>query len=226
MFFFPILLFLFALGLLFLPLPGSFPPIGSNERNLVAAILTGLLGLTWLVFMVVFVIKIVLTPGRMLDRIFTSKGLSAKSYLGIGRQYQGVSEGRQVFIQFIPGRMLQNMLLDIRLECDHSANMLISSGKPVAVPVKVNEKILSQEIGGMTVLAEDRVFADSLLSIPETMPMIRKAVTNQGVGLVEIKLKPGWLVLHNRPTFNLEPANVELWLQVMLRLSRVIENMN
>ena len=226
LFFFPILIFIFALTLLFLPLPGIFPSVGSNERSLMAAMITGLLGLIWLVYLVFQVIRIVLIPGRLLDKIFTSKGLLAKSYLGLGRQYQGSLEGHQVFIQYIPGRMLQNMLLDFRLECDHSANLLISNGKPIAVSVQVDEEILSREIDGINVLAEDREFADSLLSIPETIQMIREAVTGQGVGLVEIKLKPGCLKLHTRPTFNLDADNVEIWLQVMLKLSRVIENMN
>ena len=98
------------------------------------------------------------------------------------------------------------MLLDIRLRCDHSAYLLISNAKPVAVPENVKEKILSKTVDGITVLAEDRGFAESLLSLPEMMTMIHEVVIDQKVGLVEINLKPGWLTLHSRPTFILKEA--------------------
>ena len=90
LFFFPILLFGFALGLLFLPLPDLFPPVGSSERSLMTAIITGLLGLIWLVFLVVQLIRIVFIPGRMLDRIFISKGFIRKKLSWCGQTVSGL----------------------------------------------------------------------------------------------------------------------------------------
>lgn len=85
----PIFLTGLALMLIFIPLPVLFPISGSNARNMMTAIVTGILGLVWLIALSFYLIKAILMAGRVFDTSFTSRGLASSNYLEVGRQYQG-----------------------------------------------------------------------------------------------------------------------------------------
>ena len=93
-----ILLLAVALLSLWLPLPGPFPAPLSRGRNLMAAVVTGVLGVGYVVGLAVYVISSVRQAGRALDPALTARGLASSSYLGAGRRYHGSCD--------FPGAML------------------------------------------------------------------------------------------------------------------------
>jgi len=85
----PILLFGFALILMWLPLPQPFPSPLSQGRNVVAAMTTGILGIGYTVALMAYVLSSIRQAGQAWDAVFTRRGLASQSYLGFGRQYHG-----------------------------------------------------------------------------------------------------------------------------------------
>ncbi len=224
----PILLFGLALLLIFIPLPEPFPISGSNSRNLLVAIMTGILGLAWLIALIIYLIKNILRAGRVFETLFTSRGLSGSNFLGLGRQYQGRLDGRQVEVQFSPGRMLQNSLLNIRMESNIDQSLAIGVTQPLLDCNDCKELDISPDsLGSIKVYAEDREWAQSFLSDPSKVEQIKTLFDDkEGLGRREIYLKnkQGWL--HARPTPRLNAAHLQKWLQAMFDLFNSIEKTN
>jgi len=224
----PILFIGLALLLIFIPLPEPFPIAGSNARNLVTAIITGFLGLAWVVALSIYLIKVIFMAGRVFDTAFTSRGLSVSNYLGLGRQFQGRSDGRQVEAQYSPGRMLQNGLLNIRFEININQRMAIGVTKPL---LECNDcgkvDISPYPLGSIQVYAEDPDWAKNLLSDPSNVEMIKKLMDDtERLGRRELYLlkKQAWL--HARPTPRFSSAQLQIWLGILFDLFRSIEKMN
>ncbi|MFH2038111.1 MAG: hypothetical protein ABIJ65_01615 [Chloroflexota bacterium] len=224
----PILLLGLALMLILIPLPVPFPISGSNARNMMAAIVTGILGLVWLIALSVYLVKAILMAGSVFDTFFTTRGLSSSNYLGLGRQYQGRLEGRQVEAQFSPGRMLQNSLLNIRIETDIDQHMAIGESKPL-LDCNDCEKVdfSPNPLDSIKVYAQDKAWAQSVLLNPSNVELIKSLMDDQeGLGKREfyLKNKQGWL--HARPTSRLKAAHLQIWFLTMFDLLSSIEKTN
>ena len=71
-----------ALVLIWLPLPAPFPAALSGGRNLLAAVISGGLGLAYLVGLAFFVASSVRRAGHALEALMLARGLKADSHLG------------------------------------------------------------------------------------------------------------------------------------------------
>jgi hypothetical protein len=125
-----VLLFCFALIVIWVPLPHPFPPALSQTRNLWAAIMTGILGIGYLGGLTVYLISGLLRAGQVLDPVCLPYGLIASNYGLIGRQYDGQIEGRQVQIRYTPARQ-QRALFEVYLDAQTGTRAAMGSHRPL-----------------------------------------------------------------------------------------------
>jgi hypothetical protein len=97
-----VLLLACALIVLWIPLPGPFPPPFSDGRNRLAAV-TGILGIGAIVGLADYVVSPFRRAGRGLDPTLKARGLVSERYLAFGRRYRGTVDGRDVEVTVLPG---------------------------------------------------------------------------------------------------------------------------
>ncbi|HCC79730.1 MAG: hypothetical protein A2X25_09160 [Chloroflexi bacterium GWB2_49_20] len=221
----PILILGIALLLTLVPLPPPLPMAGSHARNLLAAILTGILGLVWATSLVIYLVASFLMAGRAFESTFTSRGLTAGSYLGLGRQYQGSIDGRQVEAQYSPGRMIQNGLLNIHIQTDTNLRMAVGVNRPLLDCITCQQvEGSSYGLDDINVYAEDIPWAQNLLAESPNVELIRRLMDkSEKLGMREIYMQPGRIWLHARPSAQFDANYAQIWLQLLLDLSRAIE---
>ena len=196
----PILLFLCALIILWIPLPQPFPAPLSGGRNRTSAIITGVLGIGYLVGLVVYVISSLLRAGRMLDPVFTLAGLVSRSYWVFGRQYNGVIHKREVEIYFLPSQGISPALLNVRVGADLGTRVAIGHKRPLldcsdCEPLNVDEL----DVGHLRVYAEDEGRARSLLSDPASRAALRRLMEPLPMYCMDDRGKPGFREVYLQP---------------------------
>ena len=220
----PVLLFLCALTMIRLPLPQPFPPALSRGRNLMAAIVTGVLGLGYILGLALYVVSGFLRAGRVLDPVLISMGLSSQNYLLFGRQYHGEIEGRKVDIFFVPSQLIWPTQLNIYVEADLGTRVAIGQQRPLldcrdCVQLDVGEAGLS----GLHVVAQEEERADRLLSNSAAREALTRLLDEQEVyGLREVYLQPEriWLRAHPR---GMGEGQFRQWVDDLLALAGAAE---
>jgi hypothetical protein len=221
----PILLFGFALVMMRLPLPQPFPPSLSGGRNRMVAVMTGVLGLGYIVGLAVYLISSFLQAGRVLDPAFTSRGLTSESYMAWGRQYQGLVQGRQVTVQFTPPQGLQPALLNMYVTANLDERMAVGEQRPLldcrdCQRIDVNELGLSH----LQVFAEEAAWARALLAESENRATLNRLLSSQKEhGLREVYIQPGRIWLRARPSSSVTESRGGEWLDDLLALAEAAE---
>ncbi len=225
----PILLLACALIALWMPLPHPFPAASSSERNLISAIATGILGLSYLVGLAIYVISSFLQAGRALDPVLAPSGLISESYMGFGRQYRGAIEGRQVEINFLPPQGIRPALLNVYVGAELGARMAVGRKKPLldcadCPRVEIEETGLGQ----VGVYAQEEECARSLLSDAASVAALsRLMLAQETLGFSEMYWQPDriWLRAHPR---RVTEDQFRQWFEALLELAgaseRVLES--
>jgi hypothetical protein len=159
--------------------------------------------------------------------VFTSRGLTSHSYLGLGRQYQGLVQGRQVDVHFTPSQRLQPALLNIYVAADLDTRVAIGEQKPLldctdCPRVDVNELDLSH----LQVFAEETVWARGLLAEPTNRATLSRLLGSQGEhGFREIYIQPGKIWLRAHPSSRVTEDRIGEWFDDLLALAEATEEM-
>jgi hypothetical protein len=219
----PIILFILALAMILVPLPRPFPEAKSSTRNLVAAITTGILGITYLVGLTVYAISLFLQGGR-LDPAFNSLGLVTESYMGFGRRYYGELDGRQVEITYQPPQTIRDPLLNIAVSADIGTRAAIAPKRPLldcADCPTVN--VGTPEFGQRLVVAEDEAWIQRLLAEPASAAALSRLLSNQEtLGTRELYFQPERIWLRAHPQQLTQPQ-LHQWLDDLLALAGAAE---
>jgi hypothetical protein len=228
MFLFPILLLGVALLLIYVPLPRPFPEAGGHDRNFMAAIITGVFGMVGVISLMVYVTYGYLNTGRVLDTVFSSRGLTTSSYLVFGRQYEGQLDGRQVLVQFTPPRSPTKGLLNIWVQIDLNQHMAIGMNRPLLDCSDCKQLDVSAlGLGQIQVFAADLDWSRNFLAEPTNLDLVNHLMEDaEGWGMQEIYLQPGWVWLHARPLSNDLIANVDLWFENVMNLAKATATAN
>ncbi|MDD4029240.1 MAG: hypothetical protein PHI40_08675 [Caldisericia bacterium] len=111
----PIFLFLLVLVVLWIPLPGLVSEPGSKERNLMAAISVGILGLGFLVALFAYLRKLLKIASHCMDEFFERKGLIVSKAYGYGRSFRGIIKGVPLEGLLLPSYYLQPWRLHVAM---------------------------------------------------------------------------------------------------------------
>lgn len=221
----PVLLFAFALLMMWLPLPQPFPSSFSGGRDLVVAIMTGILGIGYMIGLGTYLMSSFSQAGRQLDPLFRSRGLIPRNYLVFRRQYQGIINGRQVEVRFTPSWGLQRALLEMYVSTDLDMRMAIGRRRPLldcrdCPRVDVDDLDLSH----LQLFAEEAIRARRLLADPAHRATLIRLISNQeGNGFRDIYLQPGRIWLRAHPSSRATKAHIEGWLDGLMSLAGVAE---
>jgi hypothetical protein len=127
----PILIAGIAFLSIFIPLPSPFPQPGSQARNLPAALLTGILGLLWVIGIIFYAINSFLSSRSEIESTMTAQGLKGRRYLLFGSMYTGEINGKRVEVQFMPNRAPYHSLLNIWIGTHIKKHMSIGMKRPL-----------------------------------------------------------------------------------------------
>jgi len=170
-----VLLFCFALIVIWMPLPRPFPPALSQTRNLWAAVTTGILGIGYLGGLTVYLISGLLRAGQVLDPVCLPYSLIASNYGLIGRQYDGQIAGRQVQIRYTPARQ-QRALFEVYLSAQTGTRAAMGSHKPL---LDCRDCARVQH-DSLHVYAEHRGWAEQFLTAGAVEPTLSHLLVDQG----------------------------------------------
>lgn len=220
-----ILLFGLALLLLWLPLPPPFPAALSQGRNLMAAVVTGVLGFGYLVGLAFYLFSSFRQASRILDPALASRGLAAQNHMGFGRQYHGFVDGRQVEVIYMPARGLQHALLNVSVSAEINGRMAVGERRPLmdcgdCAQVNVEEA----ELAGLQIYGEDGPWVRRLLAEPANRILVGRVLSDQKRGgLRELYLQRGRIWLRARPSSWAAEEHILLWLDDLLALADATE---
>jgi len=192
-----VLLLACALIVLWIPLPGPFPPLFSDGRNLPAAIITGVLGIGIIVGLAVHVVSSFLRAGRGLDPALEAVGLVSERYLAFGRRYRGAVDGRDVEVTSLPGYGVRSPQVDLSVAADLGFRMAVGRQRPL-LDCRDCPLLNLEPPGwaGLQVYAEDAELARRLLEDPASAAALQRLMDGgETPGLVEVyvKLERIWL---------------------------------
>jgi hypothetical protein len=220
----PVLLFACALAMIVVPLPHPFPPALSGDRNLVAAIATGLLGFGYVVGVGVYGAARFLAAGRVLDPVLAQAGLSTESYMLFGRRYHGELEGRAVAVTFMPAQVIRPAQLNVTVRADLGTRIALGRERPLLdCRDCARVDVVGTAWEGLHVYARDAPRAQRLLDDATACDLVSRILADRdGRGLREIYVQPDRVWLHARP-YALTAAQFESWFRDMLVLAEVSE---
>jgi hypothetical protein len=221
----PIVILACALAVIWLPLPGAFPPALSKARNQMAALLAGGLALIYLVALFYGAIKTALQPARLADEAFRPLGIAGQNYLLLGRQYNGDWQGRQLQISFVPGRF-SSAVLQVYLQADLGTRAAIGRQRPLLDCRDCRRVTVAHpEIAHLYVVAQDALWLERLLADEQGRTAVRRLMTEHAaLRLTAIYFQPERIWLYAHPQ-ELTAAQVEQWMDDLLTLCQIAEGL-
>jgi hypothetical protein len=219
-----ILIFACALLMIWLPLPRPFPPALSGARNKVAAIVTGVLSLSYVIGLTVVLVTAFTRGGRVLDPVFVAAGLAPSSHLLFGRQYHGTIEAHPVDVTVMPSYRVQPAIVEMRLGAVVGTAVAIGHSKPLLDCRGCPELRLDHlGLAHVQAYASDPGRAQDLLANAQVVAAVHELMADaSGAGSRELYLQPERVWLRAHPQ-RLDPAHVEVWLGALLDLAQACE---
>jgi hypothetical protein len=196
----------------------------TGERDLMAAIVTGVLGLAYLVGVTVFVITAFLRTGRALDGDLIETGLSARRYFGVGRQFHGVLEDREVRVLFMPSYGITPALFDAFVSADLGTRIAMARVRPLLDCRDCAQlQIEDSELDHLRVYAQDEALAQRLVADLVCREAIIRLTDDEGMGAtLAVYLQPERIWLRARPR-RIAEGQVQQMLDDLLLLARAGE---
>jgi hypothetical protein len=220
----PVILFVLALAMMLVPLPHPFPEAKSPERNRVAAVTTGVLGMFYLVGLTAYAVSWFLQAGQILDPAIAPLGLTVESYAGFGRRYHGELDGRHVEITYQPPQMIRRALLNVTVGTSVGTRAALAPQRPLldcadCPAVDVEAAGLSE----LLIVAEDGAWMRHLLAQPASAATLSRLLGDQAtLGTRDLYFQPGrvWLRAHPR---QLTEPRFRRWLDDLLAIAEAAE---
>jgi len=217
----PLILCVCALATLWIPLPTLFPPAMSGARNRVSAVLTGVLGLGYLVGLAAYLVFWVRRAASVLDPILTPEGLASKPHLLVGRHYRGMIEGRAIEITFLPAYGIVPALLNVTIGANLGVRMAVGRQRPRLDCMDcARVDVLNPKLKDLHVVAKDEASARRLLTSLEICAALPCLLT--GTGTREVYVQPARIWLRARPR-RMTAEDFARWLDCLEKLARAGE---
>jgi hypothetical protein len=190
-----------------------------------AAVMTGTLGIGYLIGLAVYAVSIPLRSARALDPVFVSRGLIPGNYMVFGRQYHGHVQGRQVDVDYMPAQMLQPALLNISVAAQLDLRMAVGEQRPLLDCRNCPRVDLDElGLGHLHIYAQDVAWARTLLADPANRATIHRLMGDQGEhGLRQVYLQPGKVWLRAHPSRHVTEAHIQQWFNDLFILAETAE---
>ena len=215
----------FALLMMWLPLPAPFPEQLSDGRTLVAALMTGILGLGYLAGLTAYLVLAFRRAGRVLDGVFANADLAPMPHRFFGRRYEGVVRERPVRADYTPARVLHPSVLNIYVAADIGQRMAAGITRPL-LDCRGCRRVHMEgsPLEGLAIFARDILWARTFLAEGVNIdPMLRMLAGQGGLERRDLYMQPGqlWLCAHLRGRSS--QADVGVWLGDLLALAERAE---
>lgn len=217
-----ILIFALALALMVLPLPKPFPPALSSARSQIVAVITGVLGIIYLIAVVIYVFAVVSQAGSAFDKLFTSRGLSSQGYMGVGKQFRGELSGRAIQVDYVPGYRMKRALLEIYVSAETKQRIAISTERPLLDCRDCSEVGIADV--DLKIYSNDGQWILGFLSDTENRELLYRLLReNMSYSFRELYIQPErlWFRAHIEP--GVSEQEVEGWFDSLLILSERVE---
>jgi hypothetical protein len=226
LFLLPFVLLLFAVVVMLTPLPAPFPEVGSNGRNLLSAVATGIFGLLCLFGIVIYLARTLLNAGRELDDFFSEQGLGTPQRLGVARRFVGQLQGRDASATLRPAFVLQPWRFELSFEANSPVLMAIGNRLPLIFGREFSR--LTPPSGYPTpchVRAKDAGRTQQFMSLPEVQSiLVRLTQGYPSSDSWELELRSDRFRLR-LCAYRLSEEYVAHWMEGLLELAAVCETL-
>jgi hypothetical protein len=218
LFVFPLLLFIVALFLLLVPLPPPFPPPGSSARNLPVAILTGLSGIAFLVWIANYSQSRIRKASQSMDPVFLKRGFRLGKAYAFARTFQGTHQGLSISGDLFPDYKLQPWRFNINANVSPCFQAILSNRKPVIHLPNATKYSAEGELSSTFIYCDRPESMEKMLERPEVMQALSSILNT-------LNTSDTWqLILQPQKTelrimsYRLSSESVEIWLDGYYRL--------
>jgi len=169
---------------------------------------------------------------RIMDAAFTPLGLEGQVYMSFFRQYHGTVAGRQVDVWLYRGPILQ---LEISTSLQTRLGVTGPHGDTRFLAELAGRERLTLDdpaSSGLTVFPHDEAWARTLLADMRAIDVLQRlTATEEQFTRQQVILRPGAFQLMlsgNKQMFGFQvtPEQVEQWLNDLLTLARIAENLH
>jgi hypothetical protein len=166
----PVIIVFIALLINIIPLPYFL----DDSRQLLAAIIAGIISFLYLVFITIYIIYSFRRMGRIFDKTAREIDLKKQDFLYFGKKYKGNWHNREIVIEYFPPRVIQGALLNIYLFARPTILAVISkkaplidykAGKKQLIEMKYGFNVYSSEYEGIRKIFSDNIFSNALYKI-------------------------------------------------------------
>lgn len=194
--------FLLILAFLAVPLPHPLPAPWGMERNKIGAVLTGVAGLAYLVFLVVFVVGELDSTARPLDEAVRPLGLASGPRLPGFRTYEGQLVGRSVTLSTVPAVALQRASLTATVEARPPVRLSVGRTAPLEGCAGCRPVTLARgPLAGMVARSDDPERAAAVFSSGRAADLAAALLGDaDALGNRFLHLEPSRVRLEARPT--------------------------
>jgi hypothetical protein len=200
----------------------------SSGRNLMAAAMTGTLGLAYIIGLGVYLVSSVSRASRTLDPVLSPYGLTSERHMLVGRRYRGLLQGRQTEILFTPSRGIQPALLQVTVSAGAGTRAAIGIQRPL-LDCQACERVQMEELGmsHLQIYAEDTRWIRRLLAAAANRTAVDHALSDQrALGFRELYIQPEQVWLRARPPAQVNQDVFEQWLDDLLALAEGIDEVS
>lgn len=211
--------------LIWVPLPPPLPPGATMARQQMAAIVTAIFGVIYLLTLVANLISLCRDFGRRFEKTLVENGFTARGHLIYGRKYAGTCEERNITVEYIPARMIWPNLLSVEIPLETNHILALGNGRPIRISPGLTA-IDSSIITSCRVMgfADDKQWADSFLKKPELGKPIEGLLgEKKQLGLREIYIQPGSIRLRSHPKSPVTGEELMRWIHQLLKIAQTID---
>jgi hypothetical protein len=214
-----------AVLMMWLPLPPPFPESLSGARIQIAALMTGILGLGYLVGLAAYLVLAFRGAGRVLDGVLRTAGLTPAPQRLFERCYAGTVRGRSVRAEYTPARLLHPSVLNIYVTADIDQRMAAGITQPLLDCRSCRRvRLAGSPLEDLAIHSRDLVWARAFLADSVNVAPLRRLLADQaGAGRRDLYFQPGrlWLNAHVRGRATRDDVGV--WLGDLLALAERAE---
>jgi hypothetical protein len=205
---------------------------GNGNTSMLVILAAGLVALVALIGIpLVALVVLTLRRARALDAIFTPMGLTGKSYMLIGRHYEGKFSGRELDVYIYRGPTVE-----IRLQAAVQTSLLVvaKGSLPTSTAQVFGRQPLpadSLALSAFSIYPQDKAWASALLADTNTGAAIQTLMTLGADWAIfrRVEIQPGEVMLtlyRSRRTFgnSIDLSAAQAWLNALKSLAQVAES--
>ncbi|MBM3293666.1 MAG: hypothetical protein FJY82_03990 [Candidatus Aminicenantes bacterium] len=214
------MLFLVGLFLLLVPLPAPLPPPASKARNLPVALLTGLSGMAYLLWIASYLRSRVRRASHSMDPVFLKHGFQLGKSYAIARTFRGEHDGMAITGDLFPDYKLHPWRLSLRGSVLTGVQAVLSNRQPVILGPKMSRFPAEGRLSSIFIYGDHPQWLEKILGQSHTIQRLESIRTTLSTSDTwQLIVEPQSLQLRIM-TYTMTTDHMGIWLDSFFHLAK------